>query len=138
MDIYPQLEFNGECETAFTFYARLFNGTIAVMNTLGETEEIPLPPGSTRGKPEMVRFAELRVGEAKIRGNDLPADEYRAPQGFNMSIHFETAGEARRVFDGLSEGGTVSVEPAKVEWANFFGMVTDRFGIRWLVLGFAD
>ena len=108
------------------------------MNKLGKTEDVPLPPGSAGGKPEMVRFTELCIGETKIRGNDLSVDEYCAPRGFNVSIHLETAKEARRIFDGLSEGGMVSVEPAKVEWANFFGMVTDRFGIPWLVLGFKD
>jgi PhnB protein len=136
MDIAPQLEFNGECEDAFNVYAGLFIGTISVMNKLGEKKDVPLPPGSTGVKPEMVRFAELCIGETKIRGNDLAVDEYRGPQGFNMSMHLETASEARRIFNGLSEGGTVSVEPARVECADFFGMVTDRFGAPWLVLGF--
>ena len=135
MDIFPQLEFNGECEAAFEHYARLFGGTITIMNKLGRTKDVPLPPGSTGGKAEMVRFAELRIGETKIRGNDLLAGEYRAPRGFNMSMHLEKTAEARRVFDGLSEGGTVTVKPAKVAWADFFGMVTDRFGVPWLILG---
>lgn len=138
MDIFSQLEFNGECEAAFEHYARLFGGTITIMNKLGDTKDVPLPPGSTGGAPEMVRFAELSIGEAKIRGNDLPADEYHAPRGFNLSVHLEKAAEARRVFDGLSQGGKVTVEPARVAWADFFGMVTDRFGVPWLVLGLKD
>lgn len=138
MDIFPQLKFNGECEAAFEHYARIFSGTITIMNKLGDTKDVPLPPGSTGGKPEMVRFAELRIGETKIRGNDLSPGEYHTPRGFNMSIHVETTAEARHAFDGLSEGGTVTVEPAKVAWADFFGMVTDRFGIPWLILGLKD
>jgi PhnB protein len=138
MDIFPQLEFNGECEAAFEHYARLFGGTITIMNKLGRTKDVPLPPGSTGGKAEMVRFAELQIGETKIRGNDLPAGEYHSPRGFNMSVYLEKTDEARRIFRGLSEGGTVSVEPAKVAWADFFATVTDRFGIAWLVLGLEE
>lgn len=138
MNICPQLEFDGECEAAFEYYAGLLGGTITVMNKLGGTKDVPLPPGSTGGNPELVRFAELCIGETRIRGNDLPAGEYRDPRGFNMSVHFETTVEARRVFDVLSRGGARSVEPAKVAWADFFGMVTDRFGVPWIVMGMKD
>lgn len=136
MDIFPQLEFNGQCEEAFERYANLFGGKIAAMNKLGATRDVPLPPGSTGEDPEMVRFAELQIGEAKLRGNDLPPDQYHPPRGFNLSMHFEKADEARRIFASLSEGGAVSVEPARVAWAEFFGMVTDRFAIPWIILGF--
>ncbi|MFS9598799.1 hypothetical protein Q6311_28015, partial [Klebsiella variicola] len=42
--------------------------------------------------------------------------------------------EARRIFEALSEGGTVTTPLAEVDWAERFGMVTDRFGVPWLVL----
>ena len=136
-DIVPQLEFDGRCGEAFERYAEIFGGEIAIMNRLGETGDIPLPPGSTGGAPDMVRFAELRIGSTRIFGNDLPPDEYRRPQGVNLAMHFETADAARRAFDRLAEGGEVTVPPAKVAWAELFAMVTDRFGIPWLILGFA-
>lgn len=136
MDISPQLEFNRQCQAAFERYADLFDGEITTLNKLGETKDAPLPPGSTDGDPEMVRFAELRIGKVKIRGNDLPPGQYRTPRGFNLSMHFDKADDARRIFEGLAEGGTVTVEPAKVAWAEFFGMVTDRFAIPWIILGF--
>ena len=137
-DLFPQLEFNGDCRAAFERYAALFGGRIIVMNTLGDTKDVPLPPGSTAGPPEMVRFAELRLGSTRLLGNDLPPEEYQRPHGFNLAMHFETASEARRIFDALAEGGTITVQPAKVAWATLFGMVTDRFGIPWLILGFKD
>jgi PhnB protein len=137
-DLFPQLEFDGNCREAFERYAALFGGQITVMNTLGETGDVPLPPGSTAGPPDMVRFAELRLGNTRILGNDLPADQYERPRGFNLAVHFEKTDEARRIFDGLADGGSISVPPAKVAWAALFGMVTDRFGIPWLILGFND
>lgn len=138
MDAFPQLEFDGDCEAAFKRYAELFGGKITVLNKLGNTKDVPLPPGSRDGGASLVRFAELRLGHARLLGNDVPSEDYVKPRGFNLAMHFDDAREARRVFDGLAQGGQVSVPPARVAWAELFGMVTDRFNIPWLILGFGD
>jgi PhnB protein len=59
-------------------------------------------------------------------------------QGFNVALHSRGAAEARRIFDGLSEGGKVTTPLAPVDWAALFGMVTDRFGVPWLVLALGE
>lgn len=135
MNIAPQLAFRGECRQAFEFYARLMGGVISVMNTFGANEDKTLPPDSTAAAADQVRFAELSLGKSVLRGNDVPADRYRPMQGFNVSLHVEGANEARRIFEALSEGGTVTTPLTRVDWADRFGMVTDRFGVPWLVLG---
>lgn len=56
-------------------------------------------------------------------------------RGFNISLHVEKADDARRIFAALSEDGKVSTPLSKVDWAEQFGMVTDRFGVPWLILG---
>lgn len=134
MNIAPQLAFSGECRQAFEFYARLMGGIVTVMNTFGGNEDRALPPGSTAAQPDHVRFAEISLGHSVLRGNDVPADQYTPMQGFNVSLHIEGANEARRIFEALSEGGTVTTPLTKVDWADQFGMVTDRFGVPWLVL----
>lgn len=134
MKVMAQLEFNGNCREAFERYAQLFGGKITVMNTLGDTGNIPLPPGSTGGKPEMIRFAELQIGDNCILGNDLPANQYSALRGFNVAIHSQNSAEARRIFHGLAQGGEITTPLTKVEWAELFGMVRDRFGVPWLIL----
>lgn len=135
MNIAPQLAFSGQCRQAFEFYARLLGGVISVMNTFGGNEGKALPPGSTAAAADQVRFAEMSLGDSVLRGNDVPADQYRPMQGFSVSLHIEGAEEARRIFEALSEGGTVTTPLTKVDWADRFGMVTDRFGVPWLVLG---
>lgn len=134
MKVMAQLEFNGDCRQAFERYALLFGGEIKIMNTLGDTEDIPLPPGSTAGGRDMIRFAELRIGDGRLLGNDLPADQYVPPRGFNVAAHIEDSAEARRIFDGLAEGGRITTQLTEVAWAELFGMVVDRFGVPWLVL----
>lgn len=138
MDIAPQLEFAGNCREAFFFYASLLGGEVTVMNTMGDTPDVALAPGSKPGPPDMVRFAEIRFGQSVLRGNDLADDDWKSPRGFSLSLHLPSAGEAHRVSDGLAKGGRVTVPLAKVDWAASFGMVTDRFGIPWLILGLKE
>lgn len=54
--------------------------------------------------------------------------------GFNLSVHFTDLQDARRVFAALAEGGAVNTPLSRVDWAELFGMVTDRFGVPWLIL----
>ncbi|MFZ5672808.1 MAG: VOC family protein [Pseudomonadota bacterium] len=135
MNIAPQLAFSGQCRQAFEFYARLLGGEIAIMNTFGGHEDSALPPGSRAGEADQIRFAELRVGDSRLRGNDVPKDQFAPMRGFNISLHVEKADDARRIFAALSEDGKVSTPLSKVDWAEQFGMVTDRFGVPWLILG---
>lgn len=134
MNIAPQLAFNGDCKQAFEYYAALLRGEIVVMNTFGDNEDHELPPGSFAGAKDKVRFAEVRFGDRALRGNDVAADQFAPMRGFNLSLHVTNVDEARRIFEGLANGGTVTTALTKVDWADLFGMVTDRFGVPWLVL----
>jgi PhnB protein len=138
MQLCTQLAFDGQCREAFEHYARLLGGEVTVMNFFGGNEGKALPPGSTAAAADKVRFAELRVGDQVILGNDLPEGQAVSMQGFNVALHSPGAAEARRIFAGLSEGGKVTTPLAKVDWAALFGMVTDRFGVPWLVLALGE
>ena len=50
-----------------------------------------------------------------------------------MSYSATDPDDARRVFDQLAEGGTVAMPVSETFWSPAFGMVTDRFGIPWMV-----
>lgn len=126
MKLAPQLAFNGNCREAFEHYAKLFGGEITVMNTFGGNEDHKLPPGSEAGPSEKIRFAELRFGDNMLRGNDVNADTFKPMEGFNLSLHIDSSKEAHRIFDELSQAGSVSTPLAKVDWADLFGMVKDR------------
>jgi PhnB protein len=135
MNIAPQLAFAGQCRRAFEFCAELLGGKIVVMNMFGGNEDRALPPGSKAAEADQIRFAEIRIGDAVLRGNDLPEDQFSPMKGFNVSLHIEKVDEARRIFEALSAGGKVTTPLSKVDWADKFGMVTDKFGVPWLVLG---
>jgi PhnB protein len=134
MKVMIQLEFNGQCRAAFEFYAKTLNGKIKVMNSLGDTATIPLPPGSKPGRPELIRFAQLAVGDTMIQGNDLPDGDPAEKRGFNIALHVKDAAEAHRIFDALAEGGDVDTPLSDVAWSSAFGIVRDRYGTPWLIL----
>jgi PhnB protein len=138
MKLMTQLAFGGKCREAFEHYAKVLGGQITVMNTFGDHEGKKLPPGSSAAGADRIRFAEVQVGGQSILGNDLPADQFLPMRGFNVALHTQSAAHARRIFAALSEGGKVTTLLAKVDWASLFGMVTDRYGVPWLILARED
>jgi PhnB protein len=138
MKLMPQLAFNGQCRQAFEQYERILGGKITVMNAFGAGHDADLPPGCTPPPPGHIRFAEFRVGDFALLGNDVPPERYKPPQGFSIALHLESVAEARPVFSALADGGRVTVPQTDVEWSPCFGMVTDRFGVPWLILALAQ
>jgi PhnB protein len=144
MQFTPYLNFDGDCAAAMAFYAQLFGGHIEHMSRFGDMppgEGMPPLPETAR---ERVMHAQLRVGEQLLMASDaLPAaafDDpercagvYRRPQGLWISIGVASVEEGRRVFDGLAEGGSVTMPFAPTFWSPGFGMVTDRFGTPWMI-----
>ena len=74
-----QLAFRGECRQAYEHYEKVLGGSITVMNTFGGNDA-KLPPGSTTAAPGQIRFAELKIGDFAILGNDVPENEYGATE----------------------------------------------------------
>ena len=133
MQIAVQLAFNGQCRQAFEEYEKVLGGKITVMNSFGESF-VPLPPGSTASRPVHIRFAELKVGDQAILGNDIPEQDHKPMQGFHIALHVKTGDEARRIFNALAEGGQIGTPLSEVAWSSAFGILRDRFGVPWLIL----
>ena len=70
-----------------------------------------------------------------VMGSDAPPGRYQTPDGFSVSLTVDTPADAERIFKALSEKGTVQMPLAESFFAKRFGMVTDRFGTPWMVLG---
>ena len=130
MQINAHLNFNGTCEEAFKFYAQCFGGKIVTMMRYAGTPMAARMPADWQGK---VIHAHMTIGDWVIMGADAPPDRYSKPQGFTMNVGPKTAEEAERVFAALSDHGSVQMPLQKTFWAERFGMVTDRFGIPWMV-----
>ena len=130
MRVNPYLTFNGQCEAAFKFYAECLGGKIEAMLThAGTPAEAHVPP-EWRDK---ILHARLTVGEDVIMGSDAPPGRFEPPRGFSVTIQLTDPAEAERIFQRLSDGGTVQMPIQQTFWAARFGMLVDRFGTPWMV-----
>ena len=123
------LSFDGQCEAAFKFYERCFSGKITFMLTWGNSPMAGQAPAEWRNK---IVHATLLVGNMQLQGADSAPGAYEAPRGFGITVN-PSVDDAERLFAELAEGGTVRAPLEETFWAARFGVVTDRFGIPWIV-----
>jgi PhnB protein len=130
MVISPYLSFNGQCEEAFRFYAKVLNGTLGEISTYGNSPlEDQMPPDWH----SRVMRVTLTVDGAVLMGSDAPSTHFAAPQGMSVSLTGLSVEDGARTFQALAEGGTITMPFEKTFWASGFGMLVDRFGIPWMV-----
>ena len=130
MQLNPYLTFNGRCEEAFKFYEKVLGGKITAMMTFEGTPAAENAPPEWRKK---IMHASLDVGGEPLMGSDAPPQHYSEPKGFAVSLNLTKVADAERIFDGLADGGKVEMRLQKTFWAARFGMVTDQFGIPWMI-----
>ena len=141
MQFVPYLNFDGTCAEAMAFYAKLFGGQIVYQGTFGEMPAdagMPPLPESAKGR---IMHAHLQIGAQALMASDtMPGQDadtcgggYQKPQGMWVSVGADTVAEGQRLFDGLAEGGQVTMAFSPTFWSQGFGMVTDRFGTPWMV-----
>jgi PhnB protein len=130
------LMFDGNCEEAFLFYQSVFGGMTPYTSRFSD-----MPPGEA-GKIlpedlEKIMHTSLVIGEnAVLMGSDAPGEYGRSlvkGSNFSVSIGAASREEADKLHRGLSEGGTITMAMADTFWNSYFGMLTDKFGINWMV-----
>jgi len=130
MKLNPYLLFDGQCEQAFQFYAKCFDGKIESMFTYADS---PMAKSTPAGQLSKIMHATLSFDGQVLMGSDAPPEHYQKPQGFSVSLNLKDSAIAERIFRALSENGTVTMALQETFWALRFGMVVDRFGIPWMV-----
>lgn len=130
--IQPYLMFGGRCEEALEFYRSALGAEVDMLLRFSESPD-PTPPGMLPpGFDNKVMHASFRVAGNVIMASD--GCEVGAQfKGFSLSISVATEAEADRYFAALSDGGQVQMPLTKTFWSPRFGMLTDRFGIAWMI-----
>jgi PhnB protein len=129
----PYLAFAGNCREAFTRYQEIFGGELVLL-TMADTPADAGPPPA--GVPsDAIMHAALTNGADLLMGGDDPSGNFEGSvQGMCVNHSLADAGDAKRVFDALSEGGQVQVPLGETFFSPAFGMCTDRFGTPWMVM----
>jgi PhnB protein len=130
MQMNPYLMFNGQCEAAFKFYEKCLGGKIIAMLTYGDTPAAGQVPAASKNK---IAHARMTISDQVLMGSDAPPNESEAAKGFKINLNVDTPAEAERLFHALVEGGKVQMPLEKTFWALKFGMLTDKFGVPWMI-----
>lgn len=133
----PYLHFEKDCEKAFNFYKSVFGGEFTSFNRFSE-----MPPHPEYKVPEeekdRVMHVTLPIGkDSYLRGSDTSSvfNPNMTPpsNNFSVSVNVDSQEEADRVFQGLAEGGQVTMPIGKTFWNSYFGSCNDQFGVQWMV-----
>jgi len=127
------LAFNGNAEEAFNFYKSVFGGEFIHVQRMSD---IPHPPQETaEGDRNKILHMALPVGHSVIAGMDVPSGRPAVSFGSNFMVNLETESEAetKKIYDGLSQGAQISIPLDHQFWGAYFGMLTDKFGIQWMI-----
>lgn len=126
----PYLSFRNDARDAMTFYQGVFGGDLDI-STFGQFEGMVDDPSDS----DLVMHAQLTTPDGFVlMGADTPSRmEYHAPAGISVSVSGDDEAALERFWDGLAEGGTIVMPFDTPPWGGRFGMLTDRFGIDWMV-----
>ncbi len=130
------LTFNGNCEEAFNLYKSVFGGEFAHIGKFKDMPEDAKHPISEEEK-ENIMHVSLPIGKGSVlMGSDTGgewASNFKQGNNFSISINADSKEDADRLFNALSNGGQVIMPMGNTFWESYFGMLTDKFGINWMV-----
>lgn len=130
--IQPYLMFGGRCEEALEFYRTALGAQIDMLMRFQESPDPPPPGMLPPGFENKIMHASFRIAGNVLMASD-GCEVGSQFKGFSLSISVTTEAEAERYFAALSDSGQVQMPLAKTFWSPKFGMLTDRFGISWMV-----
>lgn len=130
--IQPYLIFGGRCEEALNFYQSALGAEVDLLIRYQDSPEPPPPGMLPAGFENKIMHTSFRVGNNILMASD-GCEEGQRFNGFSLSIQVTTETEADRFFTALCEGGEVQMALSKTFWSPRFGMLTDRFGVSWMI-----
>ena len=132
----PYLNFNGNTEEAFNFYKNVLGGDFSNVSRFNEMPPQEEKPVSKEEGEKLMHIALPISKETMLMGSDTGGEwaaNYQQGNNFSVSLNTDSKEEADRLFNGLSKGGNATMPMADTFWGDYFGMLTDRFGINWMI-----
>jgi PhnB protein len=129
MQVQPYLFFDGRCDEAVEFYRTTLGAKVGMLMRYKDSPD----PAMVHGNADKVMHASLQIGDSMVLASDGRCQGQPSFQGFALSLTAGDDAEAKRLFEALADGGQVQMPMAKTFFASSFGMVSDRFGVGWMV-----
>ena len=132
MQVQPYLFFDGRCDEAIDFYKLALDAEVMSLMRFRDAPD-PDEHGPDRPEGDKVMHASLRVGDTMLLMSDGSAQGAPKFEGFSLSLNLQSEADAERLFAALADGGRIQMPLARTFFAPRFGMLTDRFGISWMI-----
>jgi PhnB protein len=133
MQVQVYLFFDGRCEEAIEFYKQTVGAEVMMLMRFKDSPEPPQPGTIRPGSEDKVMHTSLRIGDTMVMASDGRCEGAPAFQGFSLSLTVADEAEADRVFAALAEGGQIQMPLTETFWSRRFGMLSDHFGVGWMV-----
>ena len=131
MNVQPYVFFDGKCEEALEFYKQAIGAKVEMMMRFSEAPEKGHMPAASESK---IMHAAFKVGDTQIMASDGHCAGKPSFQGFGLTLNAANDAEADKLFNAVGKGGQVQQPLTKTFFASRFGIVTDRFGVMWMVI----
>ena len=131
MQVQSYLFMDGRADEAIEHYKKVLGATV---NTRMLFKENPEQAACAPGSENKVMHADISIGETHVLISDGHNKGQPNFQGFGLALSTKTEAEADRFFNGLSEGGAVTMPQSETFFSPRFGMLTDRFGVNWMIM----
>ena len=129
MKVVANIDFDGDCREAFTTYARILGGTVRAM--LSHRDMPGMAGDVAEDRMDRILHAWIDIGDQSLMGQDM--QDFDGRKGMGVTVAADTIEEARRIFDELAAGGRVGIQFGPQPWSKGFGVLTDRFGVNWMI-----
>jgi PhnB protein len=133
MEFVPYLFFSGTCEEALNFYKKILGGEIT---DISRWKDMPADAGGPPVTPETaerVMHSTFKSDAVSFMASDATPGKKYGEGPISLCLGVDDVAHAQRMFDGLAQGGTVEMPMQDMFWGAKFGMLTDKFGIDWMV-----
>lgn len=128
LGVQPYIAFRGNCREAIEFYKQALGAEEVFLQTYGES------PMQDMGQADAIMHATLKIGDSTVMMcDDFHTENFSTAGNISLAIGLNDVETAKNFFTNLSDGGNVTMPLDKTFWAEAFGMVTDKFGISWMV-----
>ena len=131
MQVQPYLDFNGRCDEALEFYKKAIDAKVGMtMRFKDSPDKSMISPGSE----DKVMHTQFTVGDTTVMASDGRNSGQTNFNGIMLCISADNEAKADKLFNGLAEGGKVTMPMSKTFFASKFGMVADKFGVGWMII----
>lgn len=127
----PYITFNGNAREAMEFYKSVFGGKLDT-STFKEGGA-PTTPDTENQIMHAALEADNGLTLMASDAADMGGQKYEKGNNMSISLSGDNEEELTGYYNKLSEGGKIAQPLTKAPWGDTFGMLTDKFGIFWLV-----